>query len=412
MDEEFDPYLVAVPSSPLCSAEGSNWRPERGAGVASTTSTEPIGQAKAVADTDPYLSLELHMQLPGTDEVDNKSVQAAGPQTTTLDLLTVSSMPASKLAELLRARQVPADRVLRRGKQLWRSQTITELCSARAQQLQVLEQRLGDGDLATSISVFRRALQTHERVLFDRALFFLAVADQQQDEQNDEQRFAAIIRQSDLPQHTRKRKRDRNAASDPGMEKGIKHSGHGLCRDRLALCLGLAGISTLQVLDKGAQLCCECQGRIGPTAERYATQCMRNRLPCQSLCITLQFLQNLLGDVVYKLLQEDLLLQASAYMQLRCSSSRPPTAGLFSAAGGPDHKSTLVALYRDLVECHSRGFTPFERRCRVRQLEDAVLPADTAQLAQIVYGHLQDDESEAWSRMLHSHGLEKYWMPV
>ena len=408
MDEEFDPYLVAVPSSPLCSAEGSNWRPEHGAGVASATSTEPIGQAEAVADTDPYLSLEQHMQLPGTDEVDNKSVQAAGPQTTNLDLLTVSSMPASKLAELLRARQVPADRVLQRGKQLWHSQTITELCSARAQQLQVLEQQLGDGDLATSICVFRRALQTHERVLFDRALFFLAVADQQKDEHDDEQHFAAIIRQSDLPQQTRKRKRDRHADSDQRMERGAKHSRHSLCQDRLVLCLGLAGISTLQVLDNGAQLYCECKGRVGRAAERYAVQCMRNHVPCQSMRSTLQFLQALLGDVVYKLLQEDLLLQASAYMQLRCSSSRPPTTGLFSTAGGPDHKSTRIcsviwlnATPEDLHLLRDGAvYASWRMRCCQRiQLN-------------LRRSYMVTSRMMNWSRMLHSHGLEEYWMPV
>ena len=347
-----------------------------------------------------------------TDEVENKSVRTTGPQTTTLDLLEVSSMQANTLAELLRDRQVAAGSVLRRGKQLWHGQAITEICGARAQQLQVLEKQLGDGDLATSISVFRRTLQTRERVLFHRALFFMALAGQQKDEHNDEHLFAAIVRKADLSQPQRKRKRDSKAASDKGMDEAVEHSERSVCQERLVLRLGLAGVSTMQVLAKGARLYCECKGRVGHAAERDTMQCMHQYVPCQSMCITLLFLQNLLGAAVYQMLLDDLLSQAHACMQLRGCSPGPPTAGLSSGAGGLDHKSTLVALYRDLVECHSRGFTPFERRCRVRRLEDELLPADETQLAQIVYGHLRNDESEAWSCMLHSYELDAFWMPM
>ena len=83
-----------------------------------------------------------------------------------------------------------------------------------------------------------------------------------------------------------------------------------------------------------------------------------------------------------------------------------------SSSPGPDAKRLLVDAFQDVVECHARNFTAFQRRHRVRQLEDAVALAETQRIAQIFYDHLEPNELEAWSQKLHVLGHEELWRPM
>ena len=280
-----------------------------------------------------------------------------------------------------------------------------------------LEWRLSNKDITNCVGTFRQVLQGHEEELFQRSLFMFAAVDRE--EYGDQFCVEEAIRKmaTTQPVLDRKRKRDQQQYHD--QDVGTMAAGQDLSSrskksrrqplpdfERLVLLIGLAGISQTRVTELGVELYCESQGRANATAQRYATQCIRDKIPDLNMQHLLQFLYHLLGSMVFGLLQDDLCMRASAYILLRKQPTNSQKKDASSSLDDPDTKRLLVDAFQDVVECHARNFTAFQRRHRVRQLEDAVSLAETPRIAQIFYDHLEPNELEAWSQKLHVLGHE------
>ena len=361
--------------------------------------TDPGSWYKAVANTDSELSKSAEDMVtwdPYQDQRPKRSASDLRPranESRKLDLLTAKAMPNQALARHLKARGCTYQRLRQRGMDLWQTQTITMDDEDRKAAKSHLEWRLSNKDIANCVGIFRQVLQGHEEELFQRSLFMFVAMDRE--ENSDQVCIEEAIRKlANLqPVLDRKRKRDQMQCQDQGL--GAEAKGSGSSRkpkksrrqllpnfERLVLLLGLAGVSQARVTELGV------------------------------MPDLLQFLFHLLGGMVFSIFQEDLCTQASAYMVLRKKPTGDPENDAPSRPEGPDTKRSLVDAFQEVVECHSQNFTAFQRRHRVRQLEDAVSLAEMPQLAQVFYDHLESNELEAWSHKLHALGHEELWRPM
>ena len=166
--------------------------------------------------------------------------------------------------------------------------------------------------------------------------------------------------------------------------------------------VGLAGIPVAKILGCGLSLYCEAQRRPNMVAEKYATKYIQERIPHGTPRSLLHFFYYLLGDAIFALLCDDLRTQVAA-------RNMPAVVGQPAEDAGVQ---ALITAYQEIAERHAHNFTAFERRHRVRQLSVAATQADSYTLAQTFYDHLEPNELEAWSCMLHALGREDLWRPL
>ena len=330
-----------------------------------------------------------------------------------LDLLTVETMSSTMIAEILAARGCTYMQLRKRGMDLWGIQTITDEVESRKDARDVLESRLRDASVPDCINTFGAVLSGRERELFDRFLFVLAVVEHA--DCDDQTSIGVALQCLDSEQRSRGVKRKLMSLQPAEAQGCTLHTDEcgatvktkRLRADRpsleeLVVMVGLASVPPERILECGAALYCEAQRRPKIIAQRYAVGHIQKCLPQASPSSLIRFFYYLLGDAVFTLLCNDLCSQAAV---------RPPSTAAeqqFVDVGVRD----LIGAYQEVVEQHARNHTAFERRHRVRQLEDAVMQAPPTVLAQTFYGHLEPNELDAWSQKLHALGREDLWRPL
>ena len=330
-----------------------------------------------------------------------------------LDLLTVETMSSTMLAEILVARGCTYMQLRNRGLDLWSTQTITDEDEKRKAARNDLELRLRDASMPDCISIFRAVISGRERELFDRFLFVLAVVEHA--DCDDRTSIDAALCCLGNEQSSRGVKRKLMSPRAAGAQmSGLCADAYGSAAqakrlradrpslDELVVMVGLTGIPTEILLECGAALYCEAQRRSNTIAQKYAVCHIQECLPQASPSSLLRFFYYLLGDDVFTLLCNDLRLQAA--MRPPSTAAEPQSV----EAEAPE----LIGAFQRVVEQHARNHTAFERRQRVRQLEEAIMQAPPPEHAQIFYGHLEPNELDAWSQALHALGRDDLWRPL
>ena len=329
-------------------------------------------------------------------------------------MLTIESMPSAELSEHLVKHGCTYAQLRKRGMDLWNLQTVTMEDRRKLAALESLELRLRDNSLLNCVRTFREVLTGHEHVLFDRYLFVVTVTEQV--DCGDEACMDTAMRCLASERRSRgiKRKHDSASQADgvqgfcPGTEHREGLSGAKRARahqpnfEEVVVMVGLAGLPVSHILSSGVSLYCEAQRRPNMIAEKYATKAIQERIPQATPRCLLHFFYCLLGDTVFALLGEDLCTKAAARSLTAIRSQDEKAVGV----------PGLISAYREVLERRAQNCTPFERRCRVRQLAEAASTVDPAELALTFYAHLAPGEREAWGQQLHILGCEDLWRPL
>ena len=205
---------------------------------------------------------------------------------------------------------------------LWQTRTITMDDGARKAARSDLEWRLCNESIADCVGVFRQVLQGREEELFQRSLLMFAAVEREEhdDQLCIEEAMQKLARKQHVPNRKRKHEQDLEAAIEENCcAQGAKCARQGLPDlERLAVLMGLAGISQARVMELGDELYCERQRRAHIVAQRYAMQYVKAKIPHVHMRDLLQFFYHLLGDMVFEILQEDLHMHADAVFMLMC----------------------------------------------------------------------------------------------
>ena len=184
-----------------------------------------------------------------------------------------------------------------------------------------------------------------------------------------------------------------------------------------------------EAIRRGAELYCELLQQFTGSAVQKTAAHIGRRLSEGSMAQCMHFFYKFLGSVVFRLLEDDLSTLATTR---RRQADRQSGAGaktweywLLQIGGGRDaevlhgatqgsenaFKRELMHAFCDLVGRKTMGGTVFECRLSYRQVLEGILETPCAGLAAYIYTWIYDPELECWSRILHEHDMEQFWLP-